>query len=273
MKISNWWYLAIPIVIAFIYFLSKYENHWIEGHYTATRSSRMPRNLQVHSFIKNSMTAPAFTDDTFVDFFRNGTYVMNWHHFEYGTYELEDSIVVMTNQNDETWHLRYERDDSTGVRTFAYPHPQDGTYERPFKMKYRKNRNDSSYPFTLKNNRWRIKAEEDLTKNEIIDRLQNMIGYYIKCVEWSNEERFKFKFYSTPSPLRASGYFFVARSKRKSDKWCEFFHNPDDCDESLEIIRQFLRENKLEWHNSINGYLRILAALKHLQEGVGQYRE
>lgn len=266
------WLLVIPAFFALKY-LWNYENHWIEGHYTASHQSRIYRNIQVHSFIRNKMTAPAFTDDTFVDFFRNGTYVMNWHHFEYGTYELEDSVVILTNQEDETWQLKYERNDSTNERSFAYPYPDGDSYEKPIKMKYRKNRNNSSYPFTLKNNKWRIRVDEDLSKNEIIDRLQNVIGYYIKCVKWSNEEKFKFKFYSTPSPLRASGYFFIARSKEKSEKWCEFFSNPDDCDESLQIIRQFLRENKLDWHRSINGYLRIIAALEHLEEGVGQYRE
>ncbi len=266
------WLLVIPAFFALKY-LWNYENHWIEGHYTSTKiRPAYFRNLQIHSYLDNKTAAPLFSDASFVDFFRNGTYVMYWHNFEYGSYDLTDSTVVMTNQDDVTWELKYERDDSTGVRSFSYPKKEEG-YGAPLEMNYRKNSNSSSYPFTLENNKWRIKAEKDLSKNEIIDRLQNMIGYYIKCVKWSNEEKFKFKFYSTPSPLRASGYFFIARSKEKSEKWCEFFSNPDDCDESLQIIRQFLRENKLDWHTSINGYLRIIAALEHLEEGVGQYRE
>lgn len=273
MKNKKWLLLLIIPAFFGLRYLWNYENHWIEGHYTYANAPSFFRNVQVHSYLKNSTAAPAFTDDTFVDFFRNGTYVMNWHQFEYGTYELEDSIVIMTNQNDETWHLKYERDDSTKVRSFAYPYPQGDSYEKPLKMKHRKNYNGSDYPFTLDSNRWRIKSKGDLSKNEIIDRLQNVIGYYIKCVEWSNEEKFKFKFYNTPSPIRASGYVFQSRTRKKAERWCEFFENPEDCDESLQIIRQFARDNKIDWYTSINGYLRIIAALEQLQEGVGNYRE
>jgi len=117
-------------------------------------------------------------DAVFVDFFRNGTYTMQFHDFDFGEYELKDSVITLTNNNDNTRKLSYQQDSKEDQKKFSLfkENKTDGFY----KMKRIKNYNGGGYPFVLNNNLWRVKSTKKETTNEIINRPQNHLQYLEK---------------------------------------------------------------------------------------------
>ena len=154
MKNSN-----LIFFLAILFLLTGCGNNELVGHYTGSEAIKQFYNgrIDVHSFIANDQQLPFSNDATFVDFFNDGTYVMNFNHFEYGEYELLDSIVTLKNSEGKVWKMSFGKKEKEKEQVFFHLiNERTKDNKRNFYMNKMETSNSSDYPYTLENNRWRI---------------------------------------------------------------------------------------------------------------------
>ncbi len=248
-------------------------NKKIEGHYTGLEGKLnmfYDGRATVDSYLGNDKTPPLMNDAVFVDFFRDGTYIMQFNHFEYGEYELQDSIIRLHNNQDKTWELTYREGDKKGQMKFSIF--KEDRALKYFSMKRIENSTSSDYPFLLENNEWRMKATSDETTNEIIDRLQNHLQYLEDYIEWCNEEKLKIRFHNLPSPIKVAGNGFRMKNYAATSKWCNIFQEESNCKESFDLLNKYFRSNKFRWSEHKNQSKRLMNGLAQIRLGLEEYR-
>lgn len=248
------------------------ENKRVEGHYVAKNNdflSFLRQSITVRSFLKNENNVPVLDGNSFIDFFRNGTYVMNLHHFEYGAYELEDDTIKLTSSEGIEWGLLFIKD--TVNNSIVFKHLNVTNSNAVFDMERLPNDNDSDYPYTLENNRWRIKATKDESTNQIIDRLQNHIEYMEKYLTWCRENSIEVDIKKIPSILKVAGNVIGIKNPAETG-WCQFFHSQENCDESRKLVAKFFKGDKLKWKRYKSRIKIMVNAMSQLREDLDNYR-
>lgn len=265
-------------LLALLCFGCNLENKKIEGHYFGAGSGFNPfynGKATVHSFIANDQTAPLVSSGTFVDFFRNGTYSMQFHHYEHGEYELEDSIITLHNHDGKTWQLTYKEDAKNDgkknkMKFSIYQEDHPFSY---FSLNRMENSTSDNYPFLPENNTWRINATEEQTTNQIIDRLQNHLQYLEHHIEWCNEEKIKINFKNVPSPIRVAGNGFQIKTLSNATSWCSIFSDEANCKQSLRLLGRYFNSGKFQWSSYKNPAKRLRHGLSQISKGLEEFRE
>ncbi len=240
----------------------------IAGHYySESRAySYYAPKLEVISFLDNSTTAPQSTDAIFVDFFKNGTYVLYFHDFEYGEYTLDSNIVTLHSSDGSEWNLSFAVD-STGERASFSWHT--GEYISLGRVD---NSRGSKYPFTLDNNRWRIPAGEEGAPESVIERLQQHISFIEKVMVWSNKVKMPIRFQHLPGPLRVVGNGFEVKRPSDTINWCNMT-GEDDCELAYQILADIFNSGNLRWRQDGNQLDRLLDVVRQIQRKLEEYKQ
>ena len=259
---------CIPFLLILTVSACGFDNGRIAGHYYGKEKLFLHGNIKLHSYLGDNSHSPLFTDAGFMDFYKNGDYVMNIHTFEYGDYYLEEDTIHLTSSTGKEWKLGFATDPERDVWMFFF-----GDKRERIELARTDNDDWFDYPFDRNSNKWRLKEEKDLTTNEIIDKLQNHLHFVEEYMNWGNEHKTRAKFYNLPSPINVSAYGFQVKKKTDMQPWCALFANAEDCEESQNILHRYFRSGRFEWLKSDNPLLRLTDATAQIREGLEEYRE
>jgi hypothetical protein len=209
--------------------------------------------------------------ESFIDLFDDGKYVMYLGRFESGTYVLKGSSVLFTSDSGHQWSVDLNKDQDKKVAYFKLPEEYEPS-DPVLTMNWMPHRFEVNYPFTAEWNKWRKGEDSRLTKNQLIDKVQNYITYIKKYIIWCNKEKIKVELIDVSGPLRFANNGFMLRNRSQTGDWCSYFKE-GDCIEMDYILRNHFDGLEINWKKTSNKLMVLTDGLDQLKSGLDNYRE
>lgn len=245
MKLNYFRLILFCLVVLFMTNCSRSRKD-IQGHYYKKGDNLFNSgNLVLRSFVDNKNTDPIFTSTSFMEFYPDGTYMFDLHHFEFGEYKLKNDSVYLIRNDGTEWQLGYKKDNEYDLGHFKFSTVgNDSVLKSLTRLKSYKNK--GSYPYSKKNNKWRLKEEKDLSKNELIDKMQNYLDFLIKYIKWCNKEKIPIKTKDLAGPIQLARNGMKVNDKGKFSKWCQILQE-NNCEESFKLLNEVFRTQKIRF--------------------------
>ena len=242
----------------------------LAGHYFERESSIFNAgNIVVEDLRSNSSMDHIFTDASFIDFYRNGTYNLQLAQYEYGDYKIDGDTIRLTSSTGEQKTMTYEHltENKTLLKSFT---PQGRPVE--YRLDRTENSRSDSYPFSIENNTWRIPQEYELMHNERIDLLQNHITFYQKYLLWCIDQDLPVRASNLPTPFRLRGRSIGVRRSDRMGSWCRIFQG-DDCIKLHNLLFSYFKSGKYKQRNYATHAKWINNAFDQISKGLDEQRQ
>jgi hypothetical protein len=232
------------------------------GHYYLA-SSRRASDLD-HSK-RNQAVGYYLEKESFMDFFKNGTYCLYLNQFEEGRYELEHDTIIFTPIKGPIWSITFEEDENLGY--FKFP-----AAEKPITLRKISNDLDYGYPFVPDLNQWRQQGERRQSNNELIERFQNYLTFMQAYMRWAKNNEMSLHFNDLSGPLQFANNGLMMRKLKDSNSWCTYFF-PGDCERLDRILRNYFDGLIIDWKYTHNRIAMLIDAMDQVSKGINNHKE
>jgi len=198
----------------------------------------------------------------------DGSYTMDFGHFEYGTWELDDTMLVLKNIERKTMFMVVKpagkemliKVPLVGGRSSIWHFEKSPV---PLQEK-------ADNPFSLNNNRWRLKARQKEDDEMIADRLRNHFSYWEKYFNWGLVAKMDYlDVRSLPGPLKIYGNGFVLLDYEKwPQDWSDLFYDSTDGHKAYDKLRYIFDHDHIAWAHTDNKYKMFISAFQQLQQKI-----
>ncbi|HTR29882.1 MAG TPA: hypothetical protein VMH27_11475 [Puia sp.] len=207
---------------------------------------------------KDSLLSPA----SFLELRPDGSYTRDFGAFEYGTWIKKDNQLILTSH-----------DHSKSTFPLNMPSPGEmqltlaAGYTVNFESKAIPSMKQKNDPFSLPNNRWRIRATHKESDTEIRQRLFNHCQFWEYYFRWAmDKELNSVDVRSTPTPIKIYGNGFALKpTEDLPPEWVSFFYDADDCRKASEMIKEIFQHKTIAWAQTDSKYKMFLAAFQQLE--------
>jgi hypothetical protein len=211
------------------------------------------------------------TDDTtgsslsivsFLDLRPDGSYTQDFGRFDYGSWNLQDRRLYLTNQRRTTYV--YLVLDQTQVELDLR---LDSGRTGHFRAHLMSSGSPEKDPFSLANNQWRIPATHKETDAEIRRRLFNHCRFWETFFQWVDDRDESVVDVSAfPSPLKVYGNGFgLKRYDDLPPVWKACFFDEEDCHKADTLIKHMFRRNKINWPDTNDDFKKLISGFQQLQ--------
>ena len=246
-----------------------FENADLAGHYFERDSDLFNSgNILVEDLRDNSSMDHLFTDASFIDFYRNGTYNLQLAQYEYGTYELNGDTIRLTSSdgNEKTMTYEHLTEEKTLLKVLA---SKDKIIE--YRLDRAENSSSDDYPFSIENNTWRVPKTYELVHNERIDLLQNHINFYQKYMLWCIEQELPIRASNLPTPFKLRGRSIGIQRSDPLGGWCRIFQG-NDCIKLHNILFRYFNSGAYRQRNYPTHSKWIVNAFDQISRGLEDQR-
>jgi len=204
--------------------------------------------------------------ESFMDFFKDGTYTLNLNHFESGQYTLEGDTISLEPTDREAWKIRFITD-RKDIGHFEFP-----AADKISTLNKLPSSLDKDYPFTAELNQWRQVSKNELSTNELIEKFQNYTSFMKAYMRWAknNEQRLSFKQIS--GPLQYANNGLMMRKLKDTGTWCSYFVD-GDCVKMDKILRHYFDGLIIDWKYTHNRIAMLIDALDQVSKGIENHKE
>lgn len=225
--------------------------------------SKTPANLWFYTYTSGAVVKEdsLLTPSSFLNLKRDGTYTSDFGSFEYGHWTKQDDELLLTDTGNKTTRLH--------VNTLTAKELQLVTNKGMvinFEGQRLKASRKQDDPFSLENNRWRIKAIHKESEAEIRNRLINHCQFWVAYFNWANESQQEtVDVRSTPTPIKIYGNGFSL--KPFSDlpyEWRSYFFDNEDCKIANNLMYEIFQFNQISWPHTDNKYKFFISAFQQL---------
>lgn len=207
---------------------------------------------------KDSLLNPA----SFIELRPDGSYTRDFGRFEYGTWQKKDHQLVLTSHDRVNSTFPLLLSSATEMQlTF------NGGYRVSFESRSIPSIKQKEDPFSLVNNRWRIRPAHKETDAEIRQRLFDHCGFWETYFRWALEKDINYvDVRSTPTPIKIYGNGFALKNPEDLPaEWLSCFYDADDCRKASDMIREIFEHKTIAWAQTDNKYKMFLSAFHQLQ--------
>lgn len=204
-----------------------------------------------------------FSSASFLDLQPTGKFTSYFSAFDYGEWKFEDSILILTNHNKGRLllHVKELNDKMICInKSNQKVYPFDG-FNNVFSS-------EADNPFSIMNNRWRVKAGHKETDAELVARLKNHFRWWEKYFKWAlNNEMKSLDIRSTASVLDmyANG-FELQYFDTQLPAWQNLFYDSADCWRAYEMVYYLMYKKDINWPKTENGFESFVSAFRQLQQ-------
>lgn len=205
-----------------------------------------------------------FNAASFLNLGADGKFTSFFSAFDQGNWKLEDSTLVLTNHKKGKLFLEVKKLDSK----------QMVCINKSNRKVYRFNgynnafASDAESPFSIANNRWRIKASHKESDAELRSRLKNHFRWWEKYFSWGLNNKLKaLDIRSTASVLNlyANG-FELQYFDNQFPEWKNIFYDSANCWRAYEMVYYLLYKKDIDWPKTENRFEGFVSAFKQLQQ-------
>lgn len=199
---------------------------------------------------------------SYLDLEPDGNYTMDLDRFDYGTWTLKGRELYLTNHRHTTYIYQVP---VNGKNTLLIKLEKNGV--ALFHNKPRPSADSTRNPFSLANNRWRIRATHNETIEEIRQRLLNHLHFWEEYFKWDDDNNVGIMdVRDVPTPLKIYGNGFGLKHYRDlSPKWIDCFFDTVNCHSADTLIKGAFRRNKIDWPKSDDETKLFISGIQQVQ--------
>ena len=214
-----------------------------------------------------SSAKEAIAATSFINLQTNGTYSRDFGTFDYGHWQLMDSVLILTNVDKRQAKYIIKRSANKELQMRI-----NANTTIVFEKLRGKFEDEATNPFSIKNNRWRIPTAAKENEQQLKARLANHCRFYEMYFKWALDNKVQtLDVRSTPSPIKIYGNGFELKSfDQLPEQWKTYFYNEEDCVAANDILKNVFKENNIVWGNTDNRYKMFLSAFQQLQGFLGK---
>ncbi len=218
-----------------------------------------------HSSETDQNDSAAITPASFLYLAPDHTYTRDFKKFEYGQWKRNDSVLMLTNEQQVTTSFPIKLLLGNELRLKSAERPILNFEKQPAKFS-----SAADNPFSVDNNRWRITATKKETEQEIKNRLKNHFGFYEAYFKWALDAKLNsIDVRSTPSPIKIYGNGFALKNfDELPASWRSYFYDEDDCQKANDIIKDIFEKGDIAWAQTDNRYKMFISAFQQLEQKI-----
>lgn len=192
----------------------------------------------------------------------DGTYTRDFKNFDYGHWNIHDTFLVLTNEKLEIVTFPIKKHVINELELVSAKGSLLDFEEQPAKFS-----SDADNPFSIENNRWRIKATQKESDQEIKQRLQNHFKFNEAYFKWALDDNLSsIDVRSTPSLLKIYGNGFALKEFNDLPAgWKSCFYDDEDCRKANDIIKNVFEKQDISWARTDNRYKMFISAFQQLE--------
>ncbi|HVY75974.1 MAG TPA: hypothetical protein VG890_14160 [Puia sp.] len=212
---------------------------------------------------KSPVNKTGLTPASFLELRPDKTFTRDFGRFEYGTWEINGNRLLLSNQFGDkiAVAVRYMKGNNMQLIPDEF-----GTVD--FEGQALPAAADD--PFSLKKNRWRLKATAHESTEQLGDRLKNHFAFWESYFRWALENHITYiDVRSTPTPIKIYGNGFTIKPfDDLPQEWKSFFYDSVDCRQANAILEDLVKKNNIAWAHTDNKYKMFISAFQQLQQFV-----
>lgn len=208
------------------------------------------------------------TDTTlnFVSFLQlrpDGSYSQDFGRFDYGSWNLKEGRLYLTNQRRRTYVYRV-----LSLTNAKLVLRLDSGRTGSFRVHRLPSSKPEQDPFSSFNNQWRIPATHRESDAEIRGRLYNHCQFWETFYKWVDDKNEGLTDITEfPSPLKIYGNGFgLRRYDNLSPVWKSYFFDEEDCHRADTMIKHSFRRNTINWPETDNDYRKMIGGFQQVQQ-------
>ena len=203
------------------------------------------------------------TAANFIDLQPDSTYTSYLSYFDEGKWYFKNNTLILVNHSRQIIELRVDKvDDKELICT-------NKMKKKVYRFSAAPNHftSASQNPFSVENNRWRIKARHQESEAELRARLKNHFSFWEKYFAWGLNENIEYlDVRNTPSLLKLYGNGFELQYyEYLYPEWKNIFYDSTDCRVAYENMYYKMYEKSVKWPDSKNRFERFVSAFRQLQ--------
>jgi hypothetical protein len=205
-----------------------------------------------------------FSSASFLNLQPDGKFTSYFSAFDYGNWQLQDSTLLLINHTKGRLFLEVKSLDDKHMVCIN----KSNQKVYPFKGFKNLFNSDAESPFSLDNNRWRIKARHKESDAELSARLKNHFRWWEKYFSWGLNNKIKLlDIRSTASVLDmyANG-FELQYYDNQFPEWKNTFYDTADCWRAYEMVYYLMYKKDIDWPKTENRFERFVSAFQQLQQ-------
>ncbi|HVS97696.1 MAG TPA: hypothetical protein VHE54_14480 [Puia sp.] len=203
------------------------------------------------------------TNASFLDLGPDGRFTQDFGRFEYGTWNIQDQRLYLTDQHRKTYVYRVadlqkktlflqlgEGNRVGGFRGLGVP---PGPAEKD--------------PFSVENNQWRIRPMHRESDAELRQRLVQHCRFWERYFTWTQEagiEEVEVRDVPTSLKVYANG-FGIKHFDDQPAEWKSFFYDERDCRRADSIIKHAFRTHDIVWPKTDDDVKKLISGCQQVQ--------
>lgn len=225
----------------------------------------LSREEQLENIYSYGGTAEyGFTGASFLDLRPDGNFTSYFTAFDYGTWKLSDSTIILTDHNRGRMVLDVKKLEKRQMICL------NQSTRKVYRFNGFENATSSpgESPFSIENNRWRVPAAQPETDDALRSRLKNHFRWWESYFTWALHNKLKvLDIRSTPSVLEmyANG-FELKYYDYQFPEWKHIFHDTSDCWRAYQMVYYLMYQKNIHWPKTENRFEGFVSAFRQLQE-------
>jgi hypothetical protein len=203
----------------------------------------------------------ALNPSNFIVLKDDGQYSMDFGKFSYGKWVYSGDQLLLTDQQNQKSALRVNYLTRKDMQIGPAAGPLDNFERQPASTG-----DENENPFSLTNNRWRIRAAAKETDQQLRERLANHFQFWERYFNWALRHKIDYiDVRSTPTAVKIYGNGFTLKPlKELPNRWINCFFDQDDCIRANEIISKAFTSGQIAWPHSDNRFVMFIGAFQQL---------
>lgn len=213
-------------------------------------------------------TDPELSPVSFINLQSKGKYTANLNGFEHGQWSLEDKVLMLKPTGGKSRKVLLRR--LTDKECVMDLDPSNQYMSHSVFEGFKNPLDDEESPFSIANNKWRVKATNKESAQQITDRLVNHFMYWESYFKWGIENnRSTLDVRSHPSPLKIYGNGFTLMPVSEwPEEWSRNFYDDEDRQIAFDKIFWTLRNKTVQWPQSVHKFKQFVSAFQQMEANI-----
>ena len=190
-------------------------------------------------------------------------YTLDFGNFEYGQWDRNGDTIILSNTSGDRKALLIQSKTGSNVILSTEPGVSCDFEAQPYSFK-----EIAAQPFSLQNNKWRIKASRKESADEIRARLKNHCSFWKTYFTWAFDNNINnIDVRSTPTPIKIYGNGFALKPYDELPaEWKNYFFDSTDCKLASDVLENVFTHNDIAWGHTDNKYKMFIGAFEQLEQ-------
>lgn len=218
--------------------------------------------------VSEDSNEPVLTPVNYLNLERKGKYTANLEGFEHGTWVLKDRTIELTPRSGKSRRIIIRKLDEKEMILDVNADNGANSWHHFEGLKNPLTEKDN--PFSVANNKWRVKATQKETPQQLTSRLINYFRFWEKYFEWGLEsDKARLDVRSLPGPIKMYGNgFSLMPVDQWPDEWSNYFYDEEDRKIIFDKIRWVLRNKPVAWPETGHRFKQFMSIFQQMQINV-----